>query len=36
MEPLDAAPPVTPFTCHVTAEFAVPDTDALNCSVLPV
>jgi len=32
--PVVALPPVTPFTCHVTAVFADPVTIAVNCCVL--
>ena len=34
--PVVAFPPVTLFTCHVTAVFAVPETVAVNCCVRPV
>src|SRR6266852_5386873 len=33
--PTVAFPPVTPFTCHVTAVFVVPVTVEMNCCVCP-
>jgi len=36
MVPVAAVPPVTPFTCQITAAFVVPVTVAENCVVEPM